>query len=1028
MRAQTPPAGHTTESPGNSPPVVASTRIVTEDGQLLSEPAQGVNVETGKPLDRAKVAQSLRLLYRTGNYADMRTSMTPVEGGVRLDFVVRQNLFFNQVLIEGLVAPPTDASAAAATQLNLGQTYRKDLVDEALERLRETLRQEGLYEAVVTAETVPHPETHQMDLIFHVKPGPRARVGSVKLKNETEYPDAEILKRLKMKEGREITSARLQNGTDRIRKFLVKKGDLIARAVVRRGAYDAAKNTIVLDLEVSQGPRVKLAVVGSKFSKGELKRLVPVYQEGAVDADLLEEGKRNIRERLEREGYFDSSVDYTTENAETPANPNGWKGTEETITYHVTRGDKHKLVSIELAGDHYFSSDLLRSRLLIFRGALGSAGRFSRRLVESDAQSMRNLYQANGFLDAKVDAAIADNYKDRKGDLSIQFKIQEGKQTRVAALALEGVHAFKQDELMGDLASTPGQPYSDFNVATDRDVILALYYNDGFPDATFTSKADRVAPEASGEGEKNTASEANQEKSKNRGKTAGSTTGIQQAEPVRLTYRIEEGPQTRVRHILYSGYEHTHLGVIQREVEVKTDAPLREGQVVESQRRLYNLGVFNRVTIEPQNPSGTDRDKDLVVLVEEAKRYTLAYGGGFEVQRLASTSNPVAGEVQAAPRGILEISKLNLTGRGDSLSLKLRGSTIEDRALLAYSDPNTFGHKDLSFQATAYTEKTQDINTFTATRYEGSLQLTDQVTPRTTLLYRYVFRKVLVSNINETINPVAIPLFQQPTLVSQLGVTWVLDRRDNPAEATRGSFNSADFGVADGYFGSSASFLRFYYQNSTYYPIKRRFSFARSIRFGALVPYRDTVSLTFPPPTTAPLPTVIPLPERFFAGGGTSLRGFALNQAGPRDALTGFPVGGQALLVLNQEFRFPMRLPYFGTSLGGAIFYDGGNVFSRVGRITFRTSTPKPTFDTSDPANATCLTHCDNELNYFAHTVGFGIRYGTPVGPIRVDLGYQINRPYFVVPCTVLTGAIPTCHKASRLPGFQIFFNLGSSF
>ncbi|MEQ1352530.1 MAG: POTRA domain-containing protein, partial [Candidatus Acidiferrum sp.] len=800
--AQTPAENPAKAAPENPTPAVVATRIVTEAGQVLSEPAKGINVETGKPLERAKVAQSLRLLYRTGDYADVRAEVTPVEGGVRLDFVVRENLFFNQVVIEGLTAPPSDASAAAATQLNLGQTYRKELVDEALERLRETLRQEGLYTAEVRAETVPYPDTHQMDVVFHVKPGLRARVGSVKVKNETEYPDAEILKRLKMKEGREITSARLQSGTDRIRKFLVKKGNLIAHAVARRGAYDASKNTVTLDLEVTQGPKVKLAVVGAKLSKGELRRLVPVYQEGAVDADLLEEGKRNIRERLEREGYFDSSVDYTMETSPTAANPQGWKGTEETITYHVTRGDKHKLVNIGLAGNHYFSEELLRNRLQIFRGTLGSAGRFSRRTVESDAQSMRNLYQANGFLDAKVDAVVADDYKGRKGDLSIQFNIQEGEQTRVAALTLEGVHAFTKDELLGDLASTPGQPYSDFNVATDRDVILALYYNDGFPEATFTSKADRVTPEASGEGEKKaeSAGGAGATAGKKENKKAGQgTTNIQQAEPVRLTYRIEEGPQTRVRRILYSGYEHTRLNVIRREVEVKADAPLREGQVVESQRRLYNLGVFNRVTIEPQNPAGTDRDKDLVVLLEEAKRYTLAYGGGFEVQRLASTSNPVAGEVQAAPRGILEISKLNLTGRADSLSLKLRGSTIENRALLAYSDPNTFGHKDLSFQATAYTEKTQDINTFTATRYEGALQLTDQVTPRTTLLYRYVFRKVLVSNINGTINPVAIPLFQQPTLVSQFGVTWVLDRRDNPAEATRGSFNSADFGVADGY-------------------------------------------------------------------------------------------------------------------------------------------------------------------------------------------------------------------------------------
>jgi outer membrane protein assembly factor BamA len=1004
-------------------PVVLGTRIVKTDGQVLQEPAREVNVEIGKPLDPAKVAQSLRLLYHTGDYADIFATITDVPGGVRLDFVARENFFFNQVLIDGLQPPPSEASASAATQLNLGQTFQQGLVDEAAERLRDTLHQEGLYTAVVTAQTVPHEETHEMDLIFHVKPGPRAKVDGVKLTNQTEYSDAEILKRFKMKNGRDITSARLQNGTDKIRKFLVKKGDLLARAVVRRGDYDPAKNTIPLYLDVSQGPRVKLLVTGAKFSKGELKKLVPVYQEGAVDADLLEEGKRNLRERLEREGYFDATVDYTTITKETPANPNGWKGTEELITYHVERGDKHKLVDIDLSGNHYFGSELLRGRLQIAKGAFATPGRFSRRLVESDAQSIRNLYLANGFLDAKVEANTIDNYKGKTGDLAIQFKIQEGKQTRVTSLKIEGLHAFKQDEILGDLASTPGQPYSDFNVATDRDVILALYFNDGFPEASFTSTAERVPAPPTGTPRSNGQPGEKKTQAAEKGANA-----IEQAEPVRLTYHIAEGPQTTVRKILYSGYAHTRLGVIRREVEVKPDAPLRQGQVVESQRRLYNLGIFNRVTIEPQNPTGTDRDKDIVVLVEEAKRYTLAYGGGFEVQRLASTSNPVGGEVQAAPRGILEISKLNLTGRADSLSLKLRGSTIEDRALLTYSDPNTFGHRNLSFQANLYTEKTQDINTFTEMRYEGSLQLTDQVTPRATLLYRYVFRRVEVSNINETINPLAIPLFQQPTLVSQFGVTWVLDRRDNPADATRGSFNSADFAVADSSIGSSASFLRFYYQNSTYYPIKRRFSFARSIRIGGLIPYRDTVSLTFPPPTMPPLPTVIPLPERFFAGGGTSLRGFALNQAGPRDAVTGFPVGGQALLVLNQEFRFPMRLPYFGTALGGAIFYDGGNVYSRLSRISFRTSTPKPTFDTSDPAAATCLANCSNELNYFAHTVGFGIRYATPVGPIRVDLGYQINRPYFVVPCTTLTGAVPTCHKAGRLPGFQIFFNLGSSF
>ena len=384
-------------------------------------------------------------------------------------------------------------------------------------------------------------------------------------------------------------------------------------------------------------------------------------------------------------------------------------------------------------------------------------------------------------------------------------------------------------------------------------------------------------------------------------------------------------------------------------------------------------------------------------------------------------------ELQAAPRGILEISKLNVRGRGDSISLKLRGSTIEDRALLTYTAPNTFSDPHYTFQANVYTEKTQDINTFTEERYEASVQLTDQATRFTTLQYHYAFRRVLVSDINNTVPPEDIPLFEQPTLVSQFGVTWARDARDNPADATKGSFNSFDFGIADTAIGSSASFLRMYYQNSTYHPLGRRFSFARAFRFGVLQPYKDTVSLAFPAQTTSV--QLIPLPERFFAGGGTSLRGFALNQAGPRD-LAGFPVGGQAVMEFHQELRFPMRLPFVGSALGGAFFYDGGNVYSRVSRITFRASPPKPIFNPANPTE--CEFNCSNELNYFAHTVGFGLRYSTPVGPIRIDLGFPINRPAFVAPICPNDDA--SCldgrngFKSARLPGFQIFFNLGSTF
>jgi outer membrane protein insertion porin family len=1007
-------------------PNVVAVRVVKEDGSLLLAPP-GLAVEIGKPLRGEQVASSLRLLYQTGDYADLRAVIFPESRGVRLDFVAKENLFINQVIIEGLTAPPTDSSAAAAMQLSLGQTYHPADIDEAVKRLQDALREEGLYQAKIEIEKRVMAETHQLDVIAHVNPGTRVRLSKIELLNNTEYTDAELLARFKVKTGRELTIARVQAGEERISKYLKKKGHLSTRVSVRRGDFNLADNTIPLVVEVTEGPRVLVEVAGAKLSKGTVKKLIPIYQEGSVDTDLLEEGKRNIRERMERDGYFDATVTYNRVSKDVQGTKTGWKGSEETITYKVDRGDRHKLLRVEFHGNQYFSTSILRGRLNILPSAWATRPRFSRRLLESDAQSMRSLYAANGFLSAKVDGQILDNFDGKDGDLVIRFGIEEGKQTLVSSLQINGMKSISEDDIRSVVGSSPGQPYSEINVSSDRDNILALYFNEGFPNATFAAQAQPAGvPVTDNQTGKAAAPDAQRDELPHDEKESK----IPRAEPVKLVYTIVEGSQIRVRQVLLTGYNHTKPSFIQRDIKVRPNAPLRQGEVVESQQKLYNLGIFNRVTIEPQNANGTDPDKDVVVLVEEAKRYTISYGGGFEVQRLASTTDPTGGEFQAAPRGILEISKQNLTGRADSLSLKLRGSTIQGRALLVYSVPDTFNSQKWSTQATTYVEKTQDINTFSQVRYEANLQLTQQVSPRSSMLYRYAFRKVTVSNLN--IPADEIPLFNQPTLVSEFSATYFRDTRDNPADATKGMLTSADIGVAGTAIGSSASFMRFFFQNAGYIPIKRNWSYARSIRIGILQPYASTVSLTFPAQTTQPPPQVIPLPERLFSGGGANLRGFALNQAGPRDSITGFPVGGQALVVINQELRFPMKLPFVPAGLGGTLFYDGGNAFSKISRVTLRWAPPVPVFVPANPGlppgrfNPThCEFNCTNELNYFSHTIGFGLRYATPVGPIRIDLGYQINRPVIVIPCK---NSAVFCQQGSHLPHFQISFNLGSSF
>jgi outer membrane protein insertion porin family len=943
---------------------VSEIRILDQSGHPVSVKTPALPLDVSKPFDFGEERESLRVLYRTGDFADIRVTAAPAGDGLRVDFVVRRNFYNNVVRVEGLKEPPSEAAAQAAMRLSLGEPFRESSLREAIDRLKDTLRNEGLYQADVKWAVTPHEDTRQMDVLVTVLPGPRAVVGNFNVKNNTPYKDAELILRSKVKLNKPLTSARLTRASQKLKKYLVNQGYLGAGILITAGTYNAQTNLVTLNYEVTAGPRVSVTIMGASIGTGKLRQLLPIYAEGAVDEDLLQEGRRNIRDYFQRQGYFDVDVQVSSHDDST-------KGLR-VINYTITRGDRFRLAGVGFTGNKYFGKDLLAGRLALQPASFAFSGRFSQSLVRDDAESIRALYLANGFTDAKVATTIDDNYQGKKGNLFVTFQIVEGPQTLVKELRIEGNHALILDTLLAVVGSSPGQPYSIASVSSDRNNILAMYYNEGFPEARFD---DSIAP----------ADKPNE---------------------VLLTYRITEGQRIDVAKVLLTGYQYTRPGIIARQVVIKSNGPLREGDVVESQRRLYNLGVFTRVQIAPQNPAGTDPDKTMVVDVQEGGRYTLGYGFGFEVQRIAASCsaatrntpacNPNATEIAASPRGIIEISRANMFGRAQTLTFKARASTLQYRSLLSYSADNFLGKRALSASLTGYADKTQDVDTFTSIRYEAAFQITEKLSTSSSLQYRYFFRRVVATNINDTISPEEIPLYSQPTLASGFAITYARDRRDNPGDPKSGTFNTADVSFAWKTLGSSADFYRIFVQNSSFHAFGRNFVFARSTRFGVEPPFGNTQEIE------------IPLPERFFAGGAQSLRGFSLNQAGPRDPGTGFPIGGLALLIFNQELHFPMRLPFIGNRLGGTLFYDAGNVYSDVNHITLAWKSASPT-----------------ELNYLSHTVGFGFRYATPIGPVRVDFGYLINpAEYSVTPTPPTVPATQMFHVSH----FGFSFNIGPVF
>ncbi len=968
---------------------VNTIRIVDQSGEVLDANVGNLPLRVGQPFTLEAEREALRRLYRTGWYSNIIARVTNDPEGLRLDFVVQRNFFVSAVQVNGLHEPPSDSVAVSSLRLGLGEPFAESDMRDALARLRNTLEDEGLYQAKLTYHLVPHPQTRQMDIIVDVAQGSRALVGKINLINQSAFSDTEILDHLGLKPKTKVTSEVLERSVQNSRKWLIGRGYLGARVSVVRGMYEPDTNQVALQVSVVAQLKVRVQVLGAKVSGSTLRSLLPIFEEGAVDEDLLQEGRRNLRDYLERQGYFNAEVDYTT--SEDPAE--GEQVSTEVITYRVELGSHHRLVGVAFSGNRYFSDDLLRSRIRIQPAAFASPGRFSSGQLMSDVTSLTELYQSNGFLGIQVSSELMENYKGHTGDLFVTFHIQEGLQTRIANLTIQGNHALSTNELSNVIGSTTGQPYSDVNVAGDRDNILALYYDQGFPNAQFHATAENLPAQPGG------------------------------GPRVNLTYQIDEGQQIRVAEILVGGYEHAHRSVIVREIQLHPGGPLSESAVVDTQRRLYNLGIFSRVAIAPQNPQGSDSAKTIDVLVDEARRYTIGYGLGLEAQRLGSASNgPVAEPLYFSPRVTAEFTKIDLTGRADSLSLKARASLLQGQALLTYSSSTHFILPTLSFQLTGDYLKLRDVQTFTSTRDEGSAQLTDRRSSATTLLYRYVYRRVLATDLQ--IAPEEIPLFSAPTQVSFFSFTWLRDRRDNAADPAAGSFNTFDIDLAGTGIGSSASFVRSTYQNSTYTQLGPRLVFARSTRVGIEKPIGGTSELLVPQllanGTTS---SVIPLPERFFGGGGTTLRGFGLNQAGPRDPVTGFPIGGLAMLIFNQQLQFPMRLPLIGNRASGGVFYDAGNVFSNFSQISLRSAPPQPVLNAAQTA---CMTNCTNDLNYFSHTVGFELRYHTPVGPVSIDLSYQLNPANFVVPVNTAVPSGPV--TISRLPAFQFFVNLGSTF
>jgi outer membrane protein assembly complex protein YaeT len=989
--------------------------VSDSDGEHL---LQLLPQKVGEPLDRGRVGDSIRALYATGRFADIRAEVVPSGPGVTLTFKTSANFFVGAITVEGAPPHPTSNQIVNASKLQLGELYTQEKLERALENIRQLMQEDGYYGARVTAETVSNPSTQQVEILFHISRGEQARVGEVKITGTSGMSSFEVQDSAHLERGDRVTAARVRGALQRLRKKFQKQHRALAQVSIAEQLYRPETNRVDFTFKLDPGPVVVIYARGFHIRRGVLRKEIPVYEENAVDDDLLNEGKQNLLDYLQTRGHFDAKVEIQKEtDAKTFR-----------VIYQIDPGPLHKLVLVEITGNKDFlDTATLRSYLQIqpTRRFL-SHGRYGEALLKRDVATLEALYRSSGFRQVRIETKVDDNYQGSENKLAVHIHIEEGVRTLLGEVQVLGTQKIAANELP-ELSTQPGQPYSEQDLANDRERILNFYFDHGFPNATL-----EITTRPAGR-------EPNRED---------------------VTFTIQEGERFTVNRVLVAGTEHTRDYILNRELQVHEGETLSQRDLLTTQTRLYDLSIFSQVDTAVQNPEGTDPQKNVLVLVQEAKRYTFTYGIGLEfgTGQPAGTRAP-QGTTGVSPRVEFDVTRLNVGGRNQTLTFQSHVGRLQQRGLVSYAIPKLFDNDKFKLVYTAFYDNSLDVATFTSQRLEGKIDLRQQFgnsgfepgkrAGPDSITYRWDFRLVKASHFAKGFNAGEIAILSLPARVGGPGFTFIHDKRDNPLESTKGNYFTLDGFVPATSFGSEADFGRTLGQYSTYYAFGKKgkaghqFVFARSTSIGLEQPFGGTKVV---PPGACPVNpntaetvcqgiTLIPLPEQFFAGGGNSHRGFGLNQAGPRDPSSGFPVGGTALFVNNLELRFPQTsLPYLGEGFGFAIFEDMGNVFTAPhdmlkGLMRWHQPDPAQCLIPGGTANKGCYTHFNNSgYDYTSNAVGVGLRYKTPIGPLRFDFGYNLNPTRYFQALTFDSQGNPLTFKTPRLGHFNVFFSIGQPF
>jgi outer membrane protein insertion porin family len=984
---------HAQESPDQSQQIMQS-----YEGQNVSnvEIAGRPDLETGKydaliqqkagqPFSAEKIGATVVALKKTGEFQDVILDLRPETDGVRVMFIAQPAVYVAIYDFPGALKEYSYSRLIQIANYAAQEPYSPVDIHQAQVALEKYFHQDGYFEATVQPEIRVNKQHAIVNVLFNTDLKQRAKFGELKLAGatpeETVFLERKLqtlmarLRGARIKAGKSYSTRNIKEATSYMQRALARQDHLAAQVKFVAADYNPATKIADVTFHVASGSKVLLSVTGAHLWPWSRKNLIPMYTEHSIDSDLIQEGQQNLLSYFQSKGFFDAVVQTNVGN----------NGDTTTITYAIVKNEKHKVEKVAVEGNASLSEKDLLNHSDVEKAHFLSHGKYSEKLVRSSVTNLKAVYQNAGYSDVKVTPRVT---RDR-GNVIVTFVVQEGQRDFVSELKIVGNDTVPVSQLAPKgLMLGENKPYSPMLEQQDRNNITAHYLLNGYLTASVVSKARTVKGDP---------------------------------HHMTVTFTIHEGPKVSTAQILVVGDQRTREDLITKVANIKVGTPLSEGELLTSESKLYTLGIFDWAEVDPKRGITDQNSEDVLIKVHEGKRNSITYGFGFEVINrggsLPSGTVSVPGippvglpegfrtsqSTYYGPRGTFEYTRKNLWGTAQSFTVGGFAGRLDQRGSATYTDPFFFGSSwTSSYLLSAEHDSENPI--FTSWLGSTGFQLQKFLDAKKTkqVFLRYNFQ---YTDLSRLLIPELVPQADRRVRLSTISGSYLRDTRDNILDAHKGTYESVELGITPTYLGSSDNFGRFVGQISHYKNIGHGIIWANNLRIGLEEPFAGSH---------------VPISEEFFTGGGSTLRGFPLNGAGPQEYLTvcgdpsnpatcgpiTVPTGGNQLLIVNSEFRIPINQVFKG--LGIVPFYDGGNVYKHVGFSDFTTKCNAATTTATGTSTAgntvtTVTPTC------FTSSVGLGLRYVTPIGPVRIDVGHNLNQ---------ITGIKST----------QVFITLGQAF